>query len=271
MNNEIKDHLYAQLEKVAIVTDPFPYFYMRDVLPAQYYEKLIAGLPVNESYDRFPAPYESRLGLDLSRKSLDKFPESGRAIWQEFEAWIHSQEFLDKIAAKFQPFLDTNASYRKEQLKKAATGPSTVRIEPRSLLVRDYSNFAISPHTDSASKTIVGAFYLPKDESQKPFGTSFYRARNPSFTDWDSELFENADFEVAYTAEYLPNSMLFFMKCDHSFHGVEQREYSNTGRDVLFWTPAIAGKQITDKPLSLPTDLFLKKGGLLSQVKKLFA
>jgi len=251
MNQEIKDHLYANLEKVAIVTDPFPYFYMRDMLPAQYYEKLTAGLPVNDSYDRFPAPYESRLGLDLSAKTLDKFPEGGRAIWQEFEAWIHSQEFLDKITAKFQPFLDVNAAYRKEQLKKAATGPSTVRIEPRSLLVRDYSNFAISPHTD--------------------FGTSFYRARNPSFTDWDSERFEYADFEVAYTAEYVPNSMLFFMKCDHSFHGVEQREYSNTGRDVLFWTPAIAGKQITDKPLSLPTELFLKKGGFLKQVKRLFA
>lgn len=271
MDNEIKDHLYANLDKVAIVTDPFPYLFMCDALPAQYYEELIAGLPVNESYDRFPAPYESRLGLDLSTKTLHKFPASGRAIWQEFEAWIHSQEFLDKIAAKFQPYLNINASYRKERLKKAATGPSTVRIEPRSLLVRDYSNFAISPHTDSASKTIVGAIYLPKDESQKPFGTSLYRARNSSFTDWESERFEYADFEVAYTAEYLPNSMLFFMKSDHSFHGVERREYSNTGRDVLFWTPLLAGKQITDKPLSLPTGLFLKTGGVFNHVKKFFA
>jgi hypothetical protein len=268
MKKEIAEHLYSAIANAAVVTDPFPYLYVRDVLPPDYYSELIAGLPENTAYERFPAPYESRLGLELSGKVMDRFP--GKAVWEGFEAWIHSQEFLDKIAAKFQPHLAMSADYRKQQLKKAAVGADAIRIEPRSLLVRDYSNFAITPHTDSASKSIVGAFYLPRDDAQKPFGTSFYRPRNPAFTDWDSERFDYAEFEVAYTAEYVPNSMLLFVKCDRSFHGVEKREYSNTGRDVLFWTPVIATKELSDKSLTLPASWFGGKQGLMASVRKLF-
>jgi hypothetical protein len=270
MKTAIAEHLYSVIDRATVVTDPFPYLYVRDVLPEAYYRDLIAGLPENNAYERFPAPYESRLGLELSTKVVDKFPVHGRAVWEEFEAWIHSQQFLDKVVGKFQPYLRANKSYRKKQLKKAAVGSSEIRVEPRSLLVRDYSNFAITPHTDSASKTVVGAFYLPKDDSQKPFGTSFYRPRNAAFSDWDSERFDYSDFEVAFTAEYVPNSMLLFMKSDKSFHGVEMRQYSDIGRDVLFWTPAISAKERSGNSLLLPTEWFAGKRSLLDNMKKLF-
>jgi len=270
MRNEVAEHFYSVLERATVVTDPFPYIYMRDVLPEAYYRDLIAGLPANEAYEKFPAPYESRLGLELTEDAVEKFPNSAQAKWQEFEAWLHSQEFLEHVVGKFRPYLTENETIRKQQLKDAAVDEHNIRIQPRSLLVRDYSNFAISPHTDSASKTVVGAYYLPKDDAQKSFGTSFYKPKDPSFTDWDSERFEYADFEVAMTAEYAPNSMLFFMKSLKSFHGVEARQYSDIGRDVLFWSPAIAKRKVSDKSLSLPVEWFRSKRSLLGNIKNFF-
>lgn len=269
MRKDVADHLYSAIDRAEIATRPFHYFYVRDVLPADFYRDLIAGLPDNSAYEKFPAPYEARLGLQLSEKALGHFP--GKDVWAEFEAWIHSQEFLDKVVGKFIPYLSENESYRGRQLKKAAVGADGIRIEPRSLLVRDYTNFAISPHTDSASKTVVGAFYLPKDDSQKSFGTSFYSPRNKTFTDWDSERFEYDEFDLAYTAEYVPNSMLVFMKSARSFHGVEQRQESAAGRDVLFWTPTISAKQLSEASLVLPRNWFVREQGILAGVKRLFS
>ncbi len=178
------------------------------------------------------------------------------AFWAAFESWLHSQEMLEKMTAKFAAHLPSTYPHRKDSLKKESDGNGGVKVTPRSLLVRDYASMAMAPHTDSGIKFVVGAFYFPKDDSLAEFGTSIYKPKSGTFEDWKSARFDRKDFDLVRTVENAPNSCFVFMKNGQSFHGVEEKAHSDVGRDVLFWTPQIGRKEKSERYLSLPRAVF---------------
>lgn len=258
MDNLVKQHAYKAIQNAKLVLNPFPYIYVSKVLPDNFYSELLAKLPPDDDYDIYPSPYEQRHFIQLSPSRTAKLSEAVSLFWKEFEAWIHSQEFLEVLVNKFGKRLQVNYKYREKDLVKNSVSDECVRVSPRSLLVRDYQNFALGPHTDSESKFIVGAFYFPKDESLRDFGTSIYTPKNPELTSWPSPHMKHEDFDLVKTFENSPNSMLVFMKTDHSWHGVERKQHSNVGRDVLFWIPQIGAAAGAEIPLSLPKKWFTK-------------
>jgi hypothetical protein len=258
MDDLVKQHAYKAIQDARLVLKPFPYIYVSKVLPDDFYAELLENLPPDDDYDIYPAPYEQRHYIQLSPSRVARLSEAVCSFWTEFEGWIHSQEFLEVLVNKFGKRLQVNYRYREKELVKHSVSDGCVRVSPRSLLVRDYKNFALGPHTDSESKFIVGAFYFPKNESLKEFGTSIYTPKNPELTSWPSPHMKHQDFNLVKTFENRPNTMLVFMKTDHSWHGVERKQHSNVGRDVLFWIPQIGAAAGAEVALQLPKRWFSK-------------
>jgi hypothetical protein len=231
-------------------TEPFPHCYVAEVFPEPFYRALLRQLPRDDFYSKYPPPYEARLFFNLDPGNAQALG----AFWGEFEGWINGQPFLDRMAEKFGPFLAGTYAQRKA-LVDGSTDGDVVRIGCRTLVTRDYGDFALGPHSDSPSKFITAIFYLPADDRFAAFGTSIYRPKQPGFRSWKSTHYKHDLFEVVRTFPNVPNSLFVFMKSDISFHGVEPGDYPNDGRNMLMWVPDIGMSDRNWGPLRLPRRL----------------
>ena len=250
----VHEHVFGQIEAAQIQLDPFPHCYVRNVFPDDIYLALINNLPTDQHYQKFHAPYESRLFFNLSPAGI-----AGLApFWTEFEQWIHSQAFLERMARRFLPHLQEVQQQRAEQIAVHGTA-DRVNIGSRTLITRDYADYRLGPHTDAAAKFITALFYLPSDDRFSAFGTSLYRPKASGQTDWRSRHFNHQDFELVKTVPNLPNSVFIFAKSDRSFHGVSPGNYSNDGRDLMMWIPEIGLTERNWRPRQLPCSHFVRQ------------
>jgi hypothetical protein len=248
---EIHDHVFSQIGKVALETSPFAHCYVRDVFPRDFYSLLIEQLPTDDRYERLPAPYESRSSIRLDSHAAASMGE----FWRTFEQWINGQDFLDCMVEKFSPMLPTMNRFRAAQLAASSDG-STLKISSRTEVVRDYANFALGPHTDNPLKFVTAIFYISKDLRFSEFGTSIYRPKKPGFTCWTSNHYPHDQFELIRTYPNVPNSVFVFVKTDYSFHGVEPGAYPDDGRNMLQWAPQIGDTEKALAQLRLPRRMF---------------
>lgn len=255
MDSATRSHFYSAIERTAIVDEPFPYLNATNVFPSEFYARLQSSLPSIDHYKQYNARYSARYALDLTRSSVQGLGEVS-PFWTEFEDWLNSSELMNVMMRKFGDRMKICYTERSKFLNEAKTADG-VTISPQSLLCRDFSNFAIDPHTDAGPKLVVGIFYFPKDESLIEFGTSLYTAKDPTLRDfYKSTRFDRAGFDLHKTFENRPNSFVAFLKTDQSFHGVEERPYSNVGRDVLFWIPRIGKAKNAETTFTLPASIF---------------
>lgn len=130
-----------------------------------------------------------------------------------------------------------------------------MQIGCRTLVTRDYGDFALGPHTDSSNKFVTAIFYLPRDQRFASFGTSIYRPKEPGYTDFDSRHHSHDAFDLVRTFPNVPNSVFMFVKTENSFHGVAPGDYPDDGRDMLMWIPQIGLSKANWNPLALPRRL----------------
>ncbi|MCC6920795.1 MAG: hypothetical protein IT548_16475 [Alphaproteobacteria bacterium] len=248
---KLKAHVVARIAQAEIEADPFPHCYVRDVFPSDTYAQMLRELPEDRRFDTYPAPYEARLFLNLD-------PGNAKAIggmWRRIERLVNSQDFLDAMVAKFGHLLPISAAHRASQIARTAEGES-VPIGSRTMLLRDYADFALGPHTDAVNKFITAIFYLPGDDRFAAFGTSIYRPKERGFTAWRSPHFRHEKFDLLRTFSNVPNSLFVFVKTDNSFHGVEPGSYPTGGRNLMMWVPEIGTSDQTWGRLSLERSHF---------------
>lgn len=271
--NAVKSHVLDQIAKTPLVTSPFPYMYMTEVFPEEYYSTLLEKLPGDEAYKKYHPPYEARLSIELKPDSALTENE----FWKEAVSFLSSDDFLFAMASKFGEHIPKVYSGRREFVEPHRSGKN-VSIGNRLILTRDYANYAISPHTDAPPKFITGLLYLARDNSMTNFGTSIYAPKDGKFKQWGANRFQDAhlpyeDFTLLETMSYRPNSAIFFLKTDNSFHGVERsEEYANSGRDMLMWVPEVGVNERSWGNNQLPSSFFYGEDkGALSVIKRLFA
>ncbi len=255
----VHTHFFNKVDSAELMLDPFPHFYVQDVFPSDFYQRLLDSLPADSSYQTYPPPYEARLFINVAADDVAALPQDVRPFWVDFEAWMNSQEFLDGMAAKFADLLPTVYEHRKELIKTATGSDGRVNVAPRTLLARDYAHFALGPHTDAANKFITALFYLPRKDEFRQFGTSIYRPKVEGFRSWKSDHHPHEKFDLIRTFDNVPNSLFVFMKTDDSFHGVQPGDYPNVGRDLMLWFPEMRKKRDSARPLSLPRELLEPK------------
>jgi hypothetical protein len=233
MYSDVEQYLHYRIANARVLSYPFPHFFVDEIFPPDWYRnELIAQLPDLRLYKRLDetgtvpkGAYPERYVCDLeaaARAELELDGEPGP--WALLQKVFGGAPFAHRVLSCF-------ADAAMERF--GADSALDYDIECR--LVRDFSNYAITPHTDTPKKLVSLLFYLPEDESMKALGTSLYAPIDPNFRCEGRMHHAFGAFKRITTMPYLPNTLFGFFKTDNAFHGVERIEMPRIQRDSVLY------------------------------------
>jgi hypothetical protein len=219
---EARLHAIYQIANAPLRTWPFPHLLIENVLPEDFFAAMIANLPPDNAYTRLVD--SGRVSKNYSPQRMSLFPAQldaapldhrTKSFWQDTLRTINSSEFATAIVARF----------REHILRRLGTRAIEVLVDgqPRSeaFLMRDFTHYALGPHTDTPAKIVSVLFYLAPDHTHPELGTSVYVPKDRSFTCPGGPHHPFALFDRAMTAPYRPNTLFAFPQGPNAFHGVE--------------------------------------------------
>ena len=221
-----------QIANAPIRSYPYPHIYVENVFPDWFYEELLKHLPALQVYQPIDEAgpvtdtagrYKDRYVIHVCEESLDRFDAADREIWRDLMTWLHGENAIRFLLGKFEPLL-------KKRFKEAL---HEVNFHPYIQLLRDFTNYSLTPHTDAIPKVVVFIFYLPPNADHIHLGTSLYVPNDPTFRCEGGPHHPRERFTKVVTMAYKPNTMLGFFKTSSSFHGVEPVTAPNVQRDLI--------------------------------------
>lgn len=232
MSFDVEQYVHYRIANAQLLNYPFPHFYVQDIFPPDWYQELIARLPAQEYYVRLDetgsvtrGAYPERFVCTLSDAIRAEEKEDGEpGPWREMADIIGKPQFAHRVLGLFN-----------DAVAKRFGAGSEVDFDVDCRLVRDFSNYAIAPHTDSPRKIVSLLFYMPADESMKSLGTSLYVPNDPELRCEGLRHHSFANFKKVMTASYSSNSLFGFFKTDQAFHGVERIELARVRRDSMLY------------------------------------
>ncbi len=231
MSFDVEQHVRYKIANAPVQRFPFAHFYIRDVFPEDYYRALLAHLPPTEAYTPISetgsvsaGAYESRFVLDLEEIAEIDVASGPDAPWPPLQDWMMNESFARFMVGKFRPAIE----------ERFGAG-SQLSLTTDCRLVRDFTRYAIKPHTDTETKLVSLLFYMPKDASMSHLGTSIYAPSDPEFRSDGSKHFSSAGFRQMARMEYQPNSLFGFVRTDFSFHGVERITDPEVERNLVLY------------------------------------
>lgn len=231
MSFDAEEHVLYNIANAPVLRHPFPHFYVAQVFPEDFYRELRARLPDLPAYKRIDETgtvakgrYQERFVCPVADAEEDEFQRGKGTFWSELNSWLMGDAFARAILDKF------HAGF----VERFGEGVEA-RVETDSRLVRDFTHYAISPHTDTPRKLVSLLFYLPADHSMRHLGTSIYVPKDPGLR-CEGKLHHPFElFRKAATMEFRPNSLFAFFKTDRAFHGVDQIADEGVARDLLLY------------------------------------
>ena len=231
----VKQHVERAISNAVVEEMPYPHFYITNVFPESYYNKILEYWPMRENMQPlvdsgritfFPKGLEGpellkaiqnhsdnkRFIIDLN-KHQSTWPDSSYGnFWSEFSQWICGDSFLEKMANTFMHYI-----VRQRKIKGAFP------VEAEALLVEDDTRYGIDPHTDSKRRYLSSIFYCPRDSSIEDLGTSIY-SRNSTIVPEliSSKRYGRSLFNQVKKVPFKRNSLFGFIVSNNSFHGVEE-------------------------------------------------
>lgn len=231
MSFDAESQVLYRIANAPLLRHPFPHLYVAEVFPADFYRELRARLPELAAYKRLDETgtvakgmYQERFVCSLSDLEENEFAGNKGTFWAELTSWLSADAFARAILEKFRDGL----------VERFGEGIEP-RFEADLRLVRDFTNYAILPHTDTPRKLVSLLFYLPADDSMRHLGTSIYIPKDPTLRCDGTLLHPFEMFRKAATMEFRPNSLFAFFKTDRAFHGVDQIADQGIARDLLLY------------------------------------
>ncbi len=230
LSSAAETHILTHIMEAPLNERPFPYSLVENVFPEDYYAEILKHLPPLECYDNLgetgkvkKGAYKERYITDIPILRTRATPPQDLQFWTELGDWMTAQPFLVQMLKKFEAHC---------LQRFAGKGGFTFTTDFR--LVRDFTHYAIGPHTDTPSKVLSLLFYLPQDERYAHLGTSIYEPP-PGFTCKGGPHYGFDGFKKKYTAPFTPNTLFLFFKTPTSFHGVEPIADVDVERNVLLY------------------------------------
>lgn len=203
------------LNNASVRHEPFTVFFLRDLLPPNYYDELADAFPPLSLF-RFRTRLGNKYLLTESEgESYFNFIESSPP-WARFYNEIKSNEFKEQVLG----FL---SSYN--------IGPTPSVAEPAGNLTARFEFSALPtnggsqrPHTDSPRKLVTLVLSLMKyGEWSEDWGggTSICKPTNPElYFNYDNEYLDFEDVEIVDSFAFVPNACVLFVKTAVSWHCV---------------------------------------------------
>jgi hypothetical protein len=208
---------------------PFPHFYLKDIFPADFYQKIQKNLPTTSDLlpieEKRPVKgYKERFVCCFDDESLSSLTSEKSIFWKEFRDTYLRGAFGSLLMRKFNSLI-----------AERFEGRADLEFYDELLLVYDVKNYQLGPHTDSPKKVITVLFYLPSDKDHESLGTSIYLPKDSSIKCPGGPHHKHEDFIKIKTMPYYPNSAFCFFKTNNSFHGVEKLTEEGYGRWLLLY------------------------------------
>lgn len=230
---------------------PFPHIFVRDVFPADFYAEILRHIPprdalspiskvrnVSEVYGK------TRSVLILNDDSIGQLAEPLRGFWGGVGKMLLARNLGPMLVSKFGQVIDGRFA-----------GQPGIEISDEALLVQDYTDYSLGPHTDSPAKVFSLLFYLPSDDTRPHLGTSIYVPKDPGFACPGGPHHAIEKFERVLTMPYVPNAAFGFVKTPIAFHGVEPVAAHDSERTLLLYDIRIRSGHAAQRPAT-PTAQF---------------
>jgi len=200
-NEAVKVFMQNKVMSAEVITEPYPHFFIENIMPDEYFEKIVRLLP--KKYTEIKKTRGAR-GYPLRFTANPTGP-----FWNDVINNI--RDLREYICEKF---------------KLPKDMPDDI------LLIRDMPGYQITPHTDTTAKAVSALFYLATDKNNMQAGTNIYEPLEVGFTCQQGKHYDFNKFKKIKSFPYQPNSLLVFLRTDNSFHGVEP---SDCIRNVLLY------------------------------------
>jgi hypothetical protein len=222
-----------RLRAAHVEADPFPHYYIENVLPDDYYQELLHHLPGSSVYENLYEVTDLKLDhfryryqRDMNDGWTNALPPQLQTFWNSFNEWFLSRDFAQGVLESF-------GEHLRARIGEKESWPD-VSVEAQ--FIRHRAGYFLGPHSDLYTKLVVILLYLAPDARAEGLGTSLYRPRVEGFSCPDSKHYPFEDFIRVKTARYRPNSLLAFVRSDVSFHGLEpltEQDVATEGRDLI--------------------------------------
>jgi hypothetical protein len=204
----------------------------RRLLPDSCYKRLAESGRVSPRYN---ASRYSLFPADLDGAAA---APGDRAFWTALFAAYCDAEFISLWLRVFEAAI--------RQRVESGAIPDEYKAQPLTangeiFLMRDLVNYQLLPHTDAPIKMVSALFYLPADDSNAGLGTSLYVPKHLGLTHPGGGQMPRADFDLAETVPFLPNTLVAFPKTAACFHGVEPVNRPDQRRDILLFDIKFGG------------------------------
>jgi hypothetical protein len=203
------------LDNVTVRTEPFTAFYLRGLLPPDFYEQLAHSFPPLARFS-FRANLGNKYLLTESEgDAYFEFVESSPP-WRKFYDEIKSDDFKQQVLS----FLNSNG------IDAVGNGASvndlTARFEFSALPTNGGSQ---RPHTDNPEKLVTLILSLMKAGEWDPRwggGTSICRPKDETlYFNYANDYLDFADVEIVDAFPFEPNAGVVFVKTPVSWHCVQ--------------------------------------------------
>jgi hypothetical protein len=172
---------------------------------------LYNDLPSDEIYIKYSTQfpdnaYPDRYRIILTNNlEVNKMIFGENSVWNNLIEWYFNSNIIDLYLDKYNIIKNNNLEY-------------SLSLQ----LVRDYQNYQIQIHADSAIRQITSLIYFPSLESDKNDGTIFFidMIKNRNIKDSKDKFDFNDGFKEVKKFEYLPNLSIDFQVSKNSWHGV---------------------------------------------------
>ncbi len=245
---DAEEFVRYRIANAGVRRHPFPHFFVQPVFPADYYAELLRRLPPKDWLKPIDdtgtvrvqsggtgaaadaKAYPGRYIADVAELEEREQGEGGGGFWLRLSEWLTGDRFRALILEKFSA--DIAARFG---------DGAVVSTDIDARLVRDFTDYAIGPHTDSPRKLVSLLFYLPADDSLRELGTSIYAPKDPAFRCEGNRHHGFERFHRVASMPFVPNALFAFFKTDNSFHGLDPIRVPAVERNLLLYNIYVQG------------------------------
>ena len=241
MTFDAEEFALYQIGNAPVLRYPFAHFFIQPIFPEEYFKTLRAQLPPTEWMSpmaetgvikvvdgvkkkvvsqAYPGRYSADLANIEERAEAAGLPH----FWGDLGRWLMSDRLRQLLLNKFHP-----------DIAQRFGADAVLGTEIDARLVRDFTNYAIGPHTDAPRKLVSLLFYLPADSALSHLGTSIFAHQDPSYRCEGKRHHGFDGFKKIASMPYVSNSLFVFFKTDYSFHGLDQIQDAGVQRDLILY------------------------------------
>lgn len=208
-----------------LILDPCPYFHIRQALPQDLYDQLVAEYPETHMMQDGKQHFQAR-----RYRQHEIQPGTVSALWQEFIAYHNSRQFKNRVLELFEPALtkyypDWTPSWRAAEVcPRHSPQKGSVAMELQFVLNGMQDETVRTVHLDNAKELFAGLLYMRKPEDTSTGGDlQIFRktVKTPEFSGIREVNLDHV--AVAGTVPYQSNTMILFLNTKDTLHGVTPR------------------------------------------------